>query len=69
MVTISYGANTSDLEGFEGKNVGDVRAAFTAVYKIPADAAATVNGARAGESTILTAGDEVAFVKQTAQKG
>jgi len=69
MVTIVAGANSNSLEGLEGKTVAEIRAAFSGVYNIPADAAATLNGSAASEADVLRAGDELVFARETAQKG
>jgi len=68
MVTVTYGANSSDLEGFAGQSVGAVRAAFSNVG-VTADQAATINGRPALDSAILQEGDELAFIPTLAQKG
>lgn len=68
MVTVTYGSNSSDLEGFEGQTVGAVRAAFASIG-VSASDAATLNGATASDADVLRAGDELRFVKQLAQKG
>ena len=67
MVTVTYGANAPQLS-LEGKTVGDVRDAFASIG-VSASDAATLNGSRASDSDILEDGDELAFVKATAQKG
>lgn len=69
MITVTYGANTNDLAGFEGQNVAAIRAAFSPSYGIPTEAVAVLNGAKASESDVLRAGDSLDFVKATAQKG
>lgn len=68
MVTITYGANETQLEGFVGRSVGDIRLAFAAIG-VGADDPATLNGRRASDADVLADGDELAFVKATAQKG
>lgn len=69
MVTIVAGANKNSLEGLEGKTVGAIRAAFSGVYNIPSDAAATLNGQAAADGDVLRDGDELVFARETAQKG
>lgn len=68
MVTVISGANeaTADLAG---QSVGEVRRAFGAALNIPDGSKATVNGASASETYTLQSGDELSFVKDTAQKG
>lgn len=69
MVIVTYGANRNELDGFEGQTLGQVRAAFSEAYGIPAGTPATVNGRDASDGQVLRAGDQVAFVKAQAQKG
>lgn len=69
MVSVTYGSNGDDFPGFDGQTVANVRAQLSSAYQIPSDAVAQLNGQNASESDILRNGDELTFVKQTAQKG
>lgn len=69
MVSVTYGSNGDDFPGFDGQNIASIRAQLAAAYQIPADAVAQLNGRNASESDVVRNGDDLAFVKQTAQKG
>ena len=68
MVTVISGANeaTADLAG---QSIDQVRAAFSGALNIPAGARATVDGVARDGSYTLQDGDELSFVKDTAEKG
>ena len=68
MVTVTSGANSDDFP-FDGQTVGAVRDALGSIYGIAPDAVATLNGARAGEDTVLPAGSSLSFSRTVAQKG
>lgn len=68
MVTVISGANEASAT-LEGQSVGQVRQAFAAALNIPDGARATVNGEAVGETYSLQDGDELNFVKDTAEKG
>jgi len=68
VVTVINGANETYLNGFAGRSVADVRAAFAALG-VTGDQAATINGRPALDSAILSEGDELAFIQTLAQKG
>lgn len=68
MVTVISGANeaTADLAG---QSVASVRAAFATALNIPEGAKPTVDGESVDEGYTLSDGDELNFVKDTAEKG
>lgn len=68
MVTILSGANEATAQ-LAGQTVSQVREAFKAALNIPDTAVATVNGRSADAGYALRDGDELSFVKDTAQKG
>jgi molybdopterin converting factor small subunit len=68
-ITVTSGANARPVEGLEGKTVGEVREAFKNIYGIADDATASLNGQPTTNSARLSDGDEVSFVRRTAQKG
>lgn len=68
MVTVISGANEATAQ-LDGQTVGQVRAAFGAALNIPDGARGTVNGDVVDDSYELESGDELNFVKDTAEKG
>lgn len=67
-VVIISGTNRLETET-DCSSVADIRDEFGEALNIPDGAAATVNGSRASDDTVVRPGDEVSFTKATGSKG
>jgi len=49
--------------------VGDMRASYGSMYKMPKDSQATINGNLVDDNYVLQPGDEIEFYRKSGEKG
>jgi len=68
-IKVVCGANTQELEDFEGKSVSEVREGLAEALNIPDDARAIITGDNVNDGYCLQDGDVLEFVRPSGDKG
>lgn len=69
MATIVHGQNRTNSPGLNGQSVSAIREDYAALFNIPTDAQASVNGVVVAENYVLLGTDELVFATPVGQKG
>ena len=67
--TLISGPSRLTGQDLQGLTVAAVRAQYSNVLNIPADASVTVNGIAVAETQVIVNGEEIVFAKPLGQKG
>lgn len=66
---VSFGANTTTLQGQDGRSIGDIRDDVEAIFGMAGDESAKLDGVDAGNDAAVRDGQHLEFVKTSGSKG